>query len=163
MKKYLLLIGLVAFLTTGCSDISNLLHSLDEQYGDTIPTIEYRGDYIFDKKITELISGSRRISVYASYPNDIDEYIFIYPTMAFIEKSIVDNWKPYLKKDNEVIIALKINKDGSKEYKFLGNTGPYDAANSARTAILAPKLIGDNIIQKKDYVELIYKFTVSGR
>ncbi len=161
MKKQLLLICIIAAITTGCSDINSLLNNLDEQYGDTIPQVTYKEDYIFNKKVYDNKVNSKLVSIYASYPNDIDKYILIEPTLNFIEQAIISNWKPYVKKDNEVIIALKINNDGSKEYKFLGNTGIYAAANAARTATLSPKLIGDNTITNADSVELVYKFTVS--
>ncbi|MBR1425304.1 hypothetical protein IJ579_07065 [bacterium] len=155
-KQIILLVICFAFLAFG-----KVLSSLDEKYGDTIPTIVYQQNHSFDKKIYDNNVNSRHVYIYASYPSDIESLILKYPTLSFIEETIVKNWKPYIKQDNDVVIVLKINKDGSKEYKFLGNTGIYAAANAARSAVLSPTFVGENIVEKADSVELIYRFTVS--
>ena len=156
-KKIIILLAI--FLGLQC--VGKILNALDKQYGETIPPIVYQQNHDFDKLIYENNVNNKYISIQASYPEDIQKYIHVYPTLNFIEKSIVESWKPYLKKDNEVVIELKINTDGSKEYRFLGNTGIYAAANSARTASLSPTLIGDNVLINADSIILVYKFTVS--
>lgn len=157
MKKKIFILIIVVVVLQGLGLLFNVI---DKQYGDTIPKIVYQQNHDFNKLVYQNRVNNKYISIKASYPDNVQKYILVYPTLDSIEKSIVKNWKPYLKKDNEVVIALKINADGSKEYKFLGNTGIYTAANAARTAVLAPKLIGD-IIQKGDYVVLVYRFKVS--
>jgi hypothetical protein len=157
MNKKIFILIIVAVVLQG---LGMLFKVMDKMYGETIPTIVYQQNHVFNKLVYNNNINGKKVSIYASYPDDIDKNISTVLILDFIEKSIIDNWKPYLKKDNEVVIALKINNDGSKEYKFLGNTGIYAAANAARTAVLAPKLI-DDIIQKGDYVVLVYRFKVS--
>ena len=156
-KKIIVLLAI--FLGLQC--IGKIFNVVDKQYGDTIPTIVYQQNHDFDKLVYENHVNNKNISIQASYPDNIQKYIHVYPTLNFIEKTIVESWKPYLKKDNEVVIELKINADGSKEYKFLGNTGIYAAANFARIASLSPTLIGDNVLINADSIILVYKFTVS--
>ena len=139
----------------------NFLKTIDMQYGDTIPKIVYQQNYQFSKEIYNNIINSKHVSIYAAYPDNIKKYMFDYPTLYVIESAIRKNWEPYLKKNNEVIIILKIDNNGNKEYKFIGNTGPYSAANAARKAVLSPVFIGNNILLKEGSVELVYKFTVS--
>lgn len=142
--------------------LANVLNNLDEKYGETIPKIVYQQNHTFNKKLYDSTLNSKHVSIYASYPENLDTSVNINHLLDSVEQAIVNNWKPYLKKDNEVIIALNINPDGSKEYKFLGNTGIYAAANAARDAILIPKLKGNNFIHRSYPLELVYKFTVSG-
>ncbi len=157
-KKFLIiLVVLLVFFRL----LERTLVSLDKNYGDTIPKINYSQNHQFTKEIYKNNINSTNVSIYASYPENFKTYILDFPTLHIIENGIIDNWKPYLKKDNEVIISLKINKNGAKEYTFLGNTGPYAAANAAREAVLSPKFIGNNILLKDGTIDLVYKFKVS--
>jgi len=158
MNKKQIILFIICICLLGIGQLANIL---DKQYGETIPKIVYQQNHDFNKQIFNDNIKNKHISIYASYPNDIDKYILVEPTLNFIEQAIVKNWKPYLKKDNEVVIALRININGSLMYNFLGNTGIYTAADAARKAVLSPKLIGDDIVQNADYLILVYKFTVS--
>jgi hypothetical protein len=158
MNKKIFILIIVAVVLQG---LGMLFKVMDKMYGETIPTIVYQQNHVFNKLVYNNNINGKKVSIYASYPDDIDKNISTVLILDFIEKSIIDNWKPYLKKDNEVVIELKINVDGSKEYKFLGNTGIYAAANSARIASLSPTLIGDNVLINADSIILVYKFTVS--
>lgn len=121
-EKIFVIIFAVAVLTAGCGNISALIDQIDKQYSDAIPTISYNGDYLFNKRIYAMYAGSKQCTIYASYPEGIEQIINS-SDLDVMEQSIASNWKPYSKKNNEVIISLKIDNVGNKEYEFLGNTG----------------------------------------
>ena len=112
MNKKIIILIVIFIILQG---LGKFLSAIDKQYGETIPQIVYQQNHYFNKLIYDNSINGKKISIYASYPDNIDKFV----ATEFIERSIIDNWKPYLKKDNEVVIELKINVDGSKEYKLL--------------------------------------------
>jgi len=152
-KKYIIIIIAILF---GIMILSNLV---DSKYGDTIPTIVYTQNFDFNKEIYNASVSGKHVSITAAYPETVEKYVSMHPTVNAIENSISKNWKPYLKKDNEVIIQLKIQNNGEVSYLFLENTGIYSAADSARKAVLS-SFNSDNTISIDSELNLIYKFSV---
>ena len=151
-KKIIILIVVFLFLYL----LGKILVYIDGKYGDTIPRVNYQQNYHFNKRIYNGYSSTKKVTIDVAYPdNNSDTFEISKAILTNIETTIKNNWKPYLKCNNEVIISLK--NSGNFEYEIIGNTGPYKAADAARKAIKSIDVLGGGPSLG------IYKFTVSDK